>query len=273
MSNEQAAMSEDTFIEDFWTRRWESISEFPQAESVVHQEEYRLMEPHLQKLPAQSRILDGGCGTGEWAVHLTNQGFNVVGMDLSRTTIEWLRRKLPSYHFVCGDIRHTQFDDASFDAYFSWGVFEHFERGLSECLVEAFRLLKPCGLLFISVPYQNWRHMLITTRDLWKWDHAYDRGFGGYRRPMRFYQWRLTCSELQRELEMHGFRVHSITPIHKLAGVGRLMQWELGWHWNNQWPESLKLLYRTTQHILGLIFPASYISHMIMAIAEKRQVA
>lgn len=259
-----AEQNESEFVEAFWTQCWEERADVAQANKIMRREEYPLMEPLLRELPRGSRILDGGCGMGEWTAYLTDQGFNVVGMDLSRRTIERLCEKQPNHHFVYGDIRRTQFEDASFDAYFSWGVFEHFENGLGECVAEAFRILKPGGLLFVSVPYQNWRHILMSTRDSGKWDPAYDRQLGDYRCSMRFYQWRLTRSELRRELGMHGFFVRSIIPIHRLEGVTRLL------HWQMRWPESRTMLYRVTRRLLSVVLPADYISHMIMAIAEKR---
>ena len=130
------------FVERFWTERWEAHSRLPRVEGVAQREEYKMMLPFLSSLPTGSRILDAGCGMGEWTVFLTNQGFEVVGLDVSERTISRLRGLLPTYHFVHGDIRRMDFATGSFDACFSWGVFEHFENGLGDCINEVHRILK-----------------------------------------------------------------------------------------------------------------------------------
>ena len=172
----------------------------------------------MSKLPKGARVLDGGCGLGDWTLHFAREGFSVVGLDLSRKTVEQLQARFPDATFASGDIRHTGFEDASFDAYFSWGVVEHFEAGPQECLREAWRILKPGGLLFISVPLDNLRHAFLGTL-------AAPKPVG---RSARFYQYRFTRSELAREVGLAGFELVSIHPIHKRQGVLRSLHHECG---------------------------------------------
>ena len=100
------------------------------------------------------------------------------------------------------------------------------------------------------------------SRMLPKWDTHYDSETG-YQQPQRFYQWRLTRPEFQRELELRGFRVIELTPIHKVEGVHRGMQWDF-----RVFKEGT-LFYRMMRRALSLVFPASIISHMIFAVAER----
>lgn len=116
--------------------------------------------------------------------------------------------------------------------------------------------------MFISVPFQNWRHILRDSQPLEKWDETFDRR-EGYRKAHRFYQWRLTRPELQRELELRGFRVHQIKPIAKNSGVLRLLQWELHWFKEGTAPHAW------VRRILRRVLPSTYVSHMIMAVAQK----
>jgi SAM-dependent methyltransferase len=148
-----------------------------------------------------------------------------------------------------------------FDAYFSWGVFEHFEQGLVGPITEAWRMLKPGGFLFVSVPYQNWRHIFRDSRAVEKWDDN-RRLTNGYATPLRFYQWRLTKTELHRELEMHGFKVHRIEAIAKAHGLYRMLKLDFGL-------ERGTLAYRMLFRLFKQIVPASCVAHMIMAVAEK----
>jgi SAM-dependent methyltransferase len=54
------------------------------------------------------RLLDLGCGTGRHAVHLTERGFEVTGVDQSEAMLEHARRRagLAKIEFIHGDIRN-----------------------------------------------------------------------------------------------------------------------------------------------------------------------
>jgi len=262
--DDAALETDDTrFVEQYWSAVWKDHEQPPDLSNMAQRDEFRIMRPYLAELPRGSRILDGGCGLGEWTVFLSQQGFEMVGMDLDANVVRKLHDWFPACHFVRGDIRDTGFDAGSFDAYFSWGVFEHFERGLGDCLKEAHRILRPGGWLFISVPFHNWRHTLRDSRRLDRWDSAFDPR-DGYRQAQRFYQWRLTRPELQRELELHGFKTAEVTPVHKLTGVGRWLQWDLRLFRKNS------QAYYAARRAAAALIPATYISHMILAVGHRR---
>lgn len=245
---------ETQFVEDYWTQVWEREGGPKGAiERIPMKDEYRLMAPHLSKFPKGARILDGGCGLGDWVMALSRMGYDAVGMDLSRRTVEQLQGRFPGVTFIAGDIRATEFVSDSFDAYFSWGVFEHFESGPQGCLREAWRILKPGGMLFISVPLDNLRHALLGS--LGKLKPA-DAG------SSRFYQYRFTRGELAKEINMAGFDLVSIHPIHKRQGVLRSLHHELGFPYD--W-----LLTKGLSAVIAPFVPGSFIAHMVLAVAHK----
>ena len=261
VSADQACSDESTFIEDFWTQRWDGVRHLPEPEAVSRTEVYGIMQLFVRSLPAGSRILDGGCGMGAWTVFLANQGFDVVGLDISQRTIARLNELLPSYQFLVGDIRETEFADASFDAYFSWGTFEHFEDGLGKCFGEARRILKRGGYLFLSVPFQNRRHLRRDKRELRLWDENYDKQ-RGYASEMRFYQWRLTKSEFQREFEINGFKALRVEAINKWQGLHRAVTHDLHIDPGSRF-------HRILQVFLYPLVPKDYVAHMIMGIGQR----
>lgn len=263
ISPEQAEIDEHVFAEDLWTHRFANETLLPQrGKAVPQQQEYRIIQPFLAQLPSGSRILDGGCGEGEWVTFLTSQGFAAIGLDIREQTITQLKKSFPNCQFVCGDIRHTDFESNSFDAYFSWGTFEHFENGLEDCIGEAWRVLKPGGLLFVSVPFQNWWHILRDRKSLHKVDPTYDPQ-RGYQQPHRFYQWRLTRPELQRELELRGFRVLLVRPAPKWGGVSKWLRL------NIPWLKQGSRLFALLRRAMAAVLPEAYISHSILAAAQK----
>lgn len=254
---------ETAFVEKFWTDKWKNLDGPRDLSRITSQEEYRLMKPYVDRMPKGSRMLDAGCGLGEWTVLFGQQGYEAVGLDLSVDTVKFLQERFPAHQFVCGDIRKTSFEAESFDACFAWGTFEHFENGLGDCLNEVHRVMAPGGKLFISVPFHNWRLLLRDRRPLQSWDPDFSP-VNGYQTPRRFYQWRFTVRELEAELEMRGFRVHSITPIHKASGVGRWMQWDFRLF------KPKTRAFAWARSVFSRIMPAQYVSHMIMAIAERK---
>ena len=242
---------ETAFVEDYWTRVWEKEGGPKGAIGrIPAQDEYRVMRP---RLPPGALLLDAVCGLGDWVLALAREGFDITGLDISRRTVSQLQARFPEAKFACGDIRASGLPDASFDACYSWGVFEHFEAGPQDCLRETMRLLRPGGLLFVSVPLDNLRHALLG---------ALGRGDPGTP-GLRFYQYRFTRAELARELGIAGFDVLALHPIHKRQGVLRCLHHEFGMAYDWFATKALSAL-------LAPLLPGWAIAHMVLAVARKR---
>ncbi|MBO6782671.1 MAG: class I SAM-dependent methyltransferase [Alphaproteobacteria bacterium] len=251
-----ADTSEIAFVEDYWTQKWvEQGGPKDRTSRIPRKEEFRVMRPYLEKLPKGARMLDGGCGLGDWTVYFTEQGWPTLGLDISRDTVAKLREFFPEHEFEVGDIRQTGLPDASFDAYFSWGTFEHFEAGLEPCIDEAYRVLKPGGLLFTSVPFDNLRHALRAAGD---WKRKAQPAAGNE----RFYQWRLTRGEFRGLLAKSGFEVLDVKAIGKRQGVLRSLQHEFGLPY--QWFVS-----RAASAAVAPFVPSGLVAHMLLAVARK----
>jgi SAM-dependent methyltransferase len=247
---------ETDFVERYWTAKWDEMGgPSGSIANIPRKSEYKVMAPYLANLPKGARMLDGGCGLGDWTIHFTEQGWPTLGLDISRKTIAALNAHFPEQEFQIGDIRATGQPDASFDAYFSWGTFEHFEAGLNGCIDEAFRVLKPGGLLFTSVPFDNLRHALRAAGD-WKKSAAPDNS------ESRFYQWRLTRGEFRDLLASRGFEVLDIKAIGKRQGVLRSLQHEFGMPY--QWFAS-----RAISAAMAPFVPSGLVAHMLLAVVRK----
>ena len=260
-----AAVTDDeaTFVADYWTNHWEDSDIQSGYDSWVEsQEQFPLIQPYISQLKKGASILDGGCGLGGWTTYYTAKGLDVVGLDISEKTVDRLKKTIPNCKFELGDIRETHFPDNHFDAYFSWGTFEHFESGLEACFREANRILKPGGYLFTSVPYQNGRHLRRDKSPLYKWDENFDKDTG-YESAMRFYQWRLTIPELKREFEIGKFKCLEVHPISKGVGVRRAINHDLHLTAGTN-------LSRAANLVLSRFIPANYVAHMILGIGRKK---
>lgn len=244
--------SEVDFVQSYWTDVWErSGGPSLKFKSIQSSEEFKTINKFFKSLPLNSKTLDAGCGLGNWTVELNSLGYNTVGLDLSTSTIVQLKSLFPNVVFDSGDLRNTSFDSSSFDAYISWGVFEHFEAGPRECLTEAFRLIKPNGLLCISVPFDNLRHSFLS--------HFVKKVS---QKPLRFYQYRFTQQELINELTISGFVPICIRPIHKRQGILRCLHHEFGLPYDWFATKALSV-------ILQPFIPSFLVSHMLIAVARK----
>jgi SAM-dependent methyltransferase len=107
----------------------------------------------LAGLPAGSRVLDLGCGTGNpIARHVVQKGFQLVGVDQSSKMLEIARREVPRGEFIHADMVKVEFGEA-LAAIIAWDSAFHVERKhhaalyrkLAHSLVTGGRLLLSVG--------------------------------------------------------------------------------------------------------------------------------
>jgi len=70
-------------------------------------------------------IVDVGCGRGEMVAHLSDRGFNILGMDYSKEAIALAKRVFPASRFECVDGTKKDFPPQTFDRIFFLGTIEH----------------------------------------------------------------------------------------------------------------------------------------------------
>jgi SAM-dependent methyltransferase len=106
---------------------------------------------------ACERILDLGCGTGRHALRFAEEGFSVVGMDISATGLEltrqWAREEMLGVSLAQADMRTgLPFAASCFDGVFSTQVIHHaLLAQIRSTIGDIHRILRPGGRVFISV--------------------------------------------------------------------------------------------------------------------------
>jgi len=113
----------------------------------------------LQALADHSvtRVLDIGCGSGEFPVALTARLPQVryVGIDVSTTAVRAAHELRRPGAYAAMDAERLMFADASFDAVISLYALEHFTHP-RQTLDEIARVLKPGGVLaLLSISYDR----------------------------------------------------------------------------------------------------------------------
>ncbi|MEB3233456.1 MAG: class I SAM-dependent methyltransferase [Leptolyngbyaceae bacterium] len=103
-----------------------------------------------------AKILEVGGGQGGLTALLYPQS-QIVNLDFDPQFANAACNQQPNVTFVCGDATQLPFEDASFDAVTMFDVLEHIPHDQG-AIAEAFRVLKPGGVLLISTPDRaTWR--------------------------------------------------------------------------------------------------------------------
>jgi SAM-dependent methyltransferase len=111
-----------------------------------------LLEALLPPLPGL-RVLDAGCGAGEYVRALVARGADALGIECSEEKLA-LARDLPAAlgrRIRPGDLQEIDFGTGRFDAALLNEVLEHVPDDRA-ALREAFRLLRPGGALVVFAP-------------------------------------------------------------------------------------------------------------------------
>src|SRR6266545_4552376 len=98
----------------------------------------------------QGRLLDFGCGGGDFLKRMQRDGWEVTGVDASAAVVQRLRTELGLRAFV-GSLPHPELTASSCDVVTMWHSLQHVHRPL-EVLRAAHRLLAPGGKLIVEVP-------------------------------------------------------------------------------------------------------------------------
>jgi ubiquinone/menaquinone biosynthesis C-methylase UbiE len=129
------------------------------------------LEPYIPEFAqfASSRglkVLEIGVGMGADYLEWLKAGADATGVDLSAISVERARRRVelagyqPDLHVA--DAEHLPFSDNTYDVVYSYGVMHH-SPDMSQCVREAWRVLKPGGEARIMV----YHHPSVTGLMLW----------------------------------------------------------------------------------------------------------
>ena len=121
------------------------------ATSLNLQKRLRFMAPYLK--PDKARLLDCGCGAGEYVAALTQiHGMEAWGVERLTEKIHQAKASNPcADRIVAGDLENLAFPDEHFDIALLNEVLEHVPNEAA-VLQEIRRVLRPGGLLLIFSP-------------------------------------------------------------------------------------------------------------------------
>ena len=98
------------------------------------------------------RILDFGYGDGQITNFLHKKGYNIIGLDKTKSNYNNVRELFPEIDFQLYDGLHIPFERDSFDTIILNDVMEHIPYKLMDKLIKKLKnVLGPNGIIYISV--------------------------------------------------------------------------------------------------------------------------
>lgn len=243
-----------------------------------------------QYFPKDGKILEAGCGLGQYVAVYQQQGYDIEGVDNSPIAIQKIKERFPDLPVRLADIRELPYASKSVAIYFSGGVLEHFEQGPWEALKEAHRVLRDDGHLIMTVP---WMNLARRVGDLMFFrrpeDYVRVQQFmvqAPLKPGWQFYQYCFERAEILRVLRQAGFKAISARGVSIVWGMKKLLNRQRGtWipkpgtlasHVRSgvhQRPslKSLLLLERSENRILDALLSVLGLSvgHMLLIVCQK----
>jgi 2-polyprenyl-3-methyl-5-hydroxy-6-metoxy-1,4-benzoquinol methylase len=117
-----------------------------------------------QMLPPHGSVLDLGCGHGvPIAQTLIEQGFNIFGVDASRSLIAAFRKRFPNAFAECSAVEDSEFFQRTFDGVVAWGLLFLLPPDIQPVVIhKVARALNPGGKFLFTSPKGavKWRDAL-----------------------------------------------------------------------------------------------------------------
>ncbi len=151
-----------------WSDMWDGATVADELATMYYPRSQAIMQAYLPWLPRDAPVLEAGSGLGGPVIALRASGHpGVIGMDYVESALHAARRHTPGLPLFTGDIHAIPCADASIGAYLSFGVLEHFEQGMGPALAEARRVLRPGGILVLTIPFPSLvQHLVAGKRRL-----------------------------------------------------------------------------------------------------------
>jgi len=112
-------------------------------------------------------VFDCGCGMGFYLMAMSRlRRLRLLGMDRNRQRLDWARRERVAANLLRGDVVQLPLANASIDKLLMSEILEHLDDDRAG-LREAHRVLRPGGVLAVSVPHADYPFLWDPINRLW----------------------------------------------------------------------------------------------------------
>ena len=132
-----------------YSRRAAEYTDLFGSMSAVHPSDRQLVSTWARGI--EGRVIDAGCGPGQWTNLLTELGLTARGVDLVPEFVERARREYPGVPFEVGDLDNLDCETGTVGGILSWySLIHHEPHTIRIPLMEFRRALSPRGTLLIG---------------------------------------------------------------------------------------------------------------------------
>lgn len=237
-----------------WETIWNDASIEAELETIQYPRGQAILNAYLPYLRKDDMLLEAGSGLSAVVITLKRMGYKIIGLDYAENALHLSRQYDPELILMAGDVHALPYATNSLGAYLSFGVLEHFEHGMQPALAEAYRVLKPGGILILTIPYPN---------VIWHLAQWRRRQSGKLLINEDFYESTYTRQALVDPIMAVGFEVIKSQPTghsYTLWGVHRIFRAQ-GYYRTNALAETLGA-------VLGRVLPWAF-NFMTLVIAKK----
>lgn len=204
-----------------WAQFFLNKNPFVEFQKFEHSRLYNLLKPVIFTEP-KGIMLEGGAGLCKIGWEFSSVGWKVLCIEKEQALVTKMQIAIGSIEgitILVGDVKNLQ-RDKDIDVYVSPGVLEHYDfEEQTIILNEAYRVLKPKGLLVMIVPYINWWRQITWFPQMWK--EEYKMGTG-----VPFYQYRYSKRAIKELLETQSFTVEKteLLGLHDIRFVPKSLE-------------------------------------------------
>ena len=133
---------------------YDDLSRFWGKDFTLHDWGYKELAEFakLMRKNGGNRVLDLGCGSGVQSKLLLDEGFEVVGLDLSPKMVSEAKKRVPEAKFVVGDITKINFAKDSFDGVYARASLLHIPKKLiPKVLKSIHEILASDGIFYLAL--------------------------------------------------------------------------------------------------------------------------
>ena len=131
---------------------------YPSRGFITRAIKYLFLKNKIKKIKRykkSGRLLDVGCGDGDFLFGMSQTGFEAFGIDTSTEACKIAQQKLKNKNGIYNsELRECEFPDKFFDVITFWHTLEHLPHPNQE-LKEGHRILKDNGILILGMPNKN----------------------------------------------------------------------------------------------------------------------
>lgn len=132
----------------------------------------KVLKPKIFRGGKGKRILDIGCGAGNFLLECKKNGFDVFGVDTSETACNIAKGKITAEKIKNCVLSEAHFEDNYFDVITMFHVLEH-SSDVKNLLQEIKRILKPSGVLYVEVPNRESLEYILFKENWFSFDAPY----------------------------------------------------------------------------------------------------